>query len=252
MKRAVAHSGYRAAMSAQPNEPATQRGGDYDLLWMIGIGGVVGFGLWTATRDRLLAAAARHGLAWTDATGYHPEPLAWVTLALVLAGVGGAVGVAGWASAARRWKSAQLGGIPRPPTIAAGMLAGGVGWVVALLFTGGDPAVFGVTGALVLAGAAGVGAAARRAGHRWVAAAVFIRSASDVLGFANPGLARVRAGKWTGDQPGVIRATTGPGWRGGGADLAALDRAALAAGWGADWRWRTVITAAAVIGERRP
>ena len=26
----------------------------------------------------------------------------------------------------------------------------------------------------------------------------------------------------------------------------------FAAGWGADWRWRTVITAAAVIGERRP
>lgn len=250
MKREPRATGYGTAVKA---DQQPRRGGEYDQLWMLGIACMLGFGVWSASRDRLTATAATRGLLGTDAAGHHhAAPLAWLTLALALAAVGGGAAVAGWLGAARRWKATQLGAIPRPPAVAAGLVAAGVLWVGALLFTGTDRTLFGVTGASALAGGVGVGWFAQRSGRRWLAGQLFICAAGGVLGFAEPGMARGRLSGWTGEQPGAIRASTGPGWRGGGADLAALDRAVWAAGWTGRWVWRTVPASAVVVGKRQP
>jgi hypothetical protein len=230
--------------------PDNRRGGEWDSLWLMGIAGLCVFGLWTATRDRLATAAAHRGLAWADeARNWHLAPLAYVSIVLLAAGVGGAVTVVGWASSARRWKAEQIGAIPRPPAVGAGLLIAGFGWTVALVLTGTSMTVFRITGPLALLAGGLAAHWVKMAGKRWVDTMVFNREATRVLGWAEPGLARVRTARWVSAQPGAIRATTGPGWRGGGGDLAALDRAATAVGWPGPYQWRVSAANAAVIGE---
>lgn len=230
--------------------PGSRPGSEYDSLWLMGIAGLVGFGLWTATRDRLAIAAAHRGLVWADeARHWHLAPLAYVSLVFLGVGLAGAVAVTGWTAAARRWKAAQIGPIPRPPAVAAGLLVAGFGWTAALVLIGTSMAIFRIAGPLALLAGGMAARWAKAAGKRWVDTMVFNREATRVLGWAEPGLARVRTARWAGSQPGAIRATTGPGWRGGGGDLAALDRAANSVGWFGPYRWRVSAANAAVIGE---
>lgn len=230
--------------------PPPRHGGDYDQLWIIGIIGALGYGAFQAVQNPAAQFAAARGLMWADTDGWHAEPLAWVTLVAAVGAIGGGGAWLAWASAARRWKRSQLGAIPRPPAIAAGLFVAGAVWLLALVLVGTIPVLRGIAASVALAAGGGAWAWARRYRTRLVAQLLFTGAITGQLGFAQPGLAKVQAGRWLADEPGAIRATTGPGWRATSSEYAALDRAAAEAGWHGPYAWRSVTAARVVIGER--
>ncbi|CAM5737922.1 hypothetical protein ACM0CU_24100 [Mycobacteroides abscessus subsp. abscessus] len=235
-------------MTAENDNPAVRRG-DYDHLWVVGIVAALGYAAIRAAAHPAAEFAATRGLMWSDAEGWHAEPLAWLTLIAAVGAIGGAATWAGWAAAARRWRRSQLGAIPRPPAVAAGLIALGAVWLFALATIGTSAIVRGIAVSVAIAAGGAAWLWACRYRGRAVAAMVFASAATGQLGFAEPGLAKVQAGRWEGQVPAAIRATTGPGWRGASSDHAALDRAADAAGWPGPYRWRNVTAARAVVGE---
>lgn len=231
------------------NEPPRGRG-DFDALWVMGITAAFGYTAWTAAQPALAAAAERRHLAWADHDGHwHLTALAYIAIVAVVVALVAGSSVAGWLAAAQRWRRTMVGGIPRPPAVAAAILTGAGGWLAALIATGESRWGFGCAGAGAFVAGFAVFHLARRFQARWVATQVFRRACDDLLGFAQPALSQVRVGRWSADQPRAVRATTGPGWRGHATDFAALDRAASAAGWPQPFTWRTNIVAQVVIGE---
>ncbi|MCV7316203.1 MULTISPECIES: hypothetical protein [Mycobacteriaceae] len=223
---------------------------DTDVMWMFGIPAVLAYGVWQAVSPVMVRAAERRGLVWTDHGGLHIAPLAWVSLVVIGAAATAACIAASWVLRAGRERRNPGGPLPAPPRISAAVAAFGLVWVVCVVLAGPWPLVWHVTVAAAAAAAYGAARLAHRGGSRWRAVQLFRRAATDVLGFAEPGLGRVRAGRWRADdQPAAIRATTGPGWRYSAAATGALDRAAAAAGWHGPYQWRDAPAAAAVIGE---
>lgn len=231
---------------------------DTDRLALIGGAGVLALVAWSK-RDAAVAAGAPYGLSepnrvadygdysrpWTP-TGWHTVPgnhitaAGWITLGVVAAA---AVAALMCVAVARRWMRWRRGGgveaVPPVPAVAAGLVFS------AALLVGGVMIHLPFWVACGLAGSGGiaVGVAIADRGQRYRVVAAFTGRADQVLGHGQPGRARVRARAWRryddhGQYPGMIEATTGPGWQNVPAELAELGRYVAEIGWPSGYRWR--------------